>query len=61
MKKLTRHTNFVALKSAHSPVKLNSVSNKRVMSEFETFISLLQHELSIKKNSKASHGKNLKT
>lgn len=56
MKKLTKHTNFKALK-AEVKNKKASPKNKRLLSEFEEFLNLLQNEFSAKKNSEISYGK----
>ena len=56
MKKLTKHTNFKDLKTEVQN-KRAIPKNKRLLSEFEEFINLLQNEFSAKKNSKISYGK----
>ena len=57
MKKLTKHTNFKDLKSDIQNTKVKLVKDKSLMSEFESFLNLLQNEFSAKKNSKISYGK----
>ncbi len=57
MAKLTRYTNFEALKSETKTRKVNATTGKKLHLEFEAFLHLLQDEYSKKKNTKISHGK----
>ena len=58
MKKLTKHTNFKALKSDIKSGKANPIKDKKLMSEFKAFLNLLQSEFSIRKKAKTVYGKN---
>lgn len=58
MSEFKKYTNFEALKSDIKPDKSASPKDNKLMAEFEAFMNLLQHELSIKKT-KAARGKQL--
>jgi hypothetical protein len=58
MKKLTRYSDFKSLKSDVQSEKLSSDNVKKIMLEFESFLSLLQSKFSIQKKTKTSYGKN---
>ena len=57
MAKLTRHTNFEALKSEAQSNKATQAKDKKLSLEFEDFLNLLQNEYSNKKKIKTSYGK----
>jgi hypothetical protein len=57
MAKLTRYTNFEALKAEVKSRKAAQVKNKKLSSEFEAFLHLLQSEYAHKKKTKTSYGK----
>ena len=57
MAKLTRYTNFEALKSGIKSRKAALIKDKKLLSEFETFLNLLQREYSDKKKTKTPYGK----
>ena len=57
MKKLTKHANFKDLKSEAKSAKATSLKDKRLMSEFETFLNQLHHQHSINKNAVSTNGK----
>lgn len=57
MTKLTRYTNFEALKSDFQSSKEASVKDNEQPSEFEAFVNRMKRELAFKKKSKTANGK----
>lgn len=57
MKKLTKYTDFDTLKSNAKTSNAIPVRDSKALSEFDTFLRLLQREYSNKKKNKAANGK----
>jgi len=57
MAKLTRYTNFEALKSDVKLSKIASIKGNKQLSELEAFLKQLMRELPVKKKTKITDGK----
>ena len=57
MAKLTKYASFEDLKSEMNSCKTTSGKEKKLMSEFEAFLNLIQNEFSIKQKNKTVYGK----